>query len=992
MSREEACDVVGRLVERYVANREHYERVDGGYSEAQARYDFITPFLEAFGWDVANLQGLADSVREVRVEESVELPDENDPARAGAAGNPDYTVQPDGRRRFFVEAKRPSVQIETTIAPAYQTRRYGWSAGLSVSVLTNFAQLAIYDCRVQPRSGDGPAVARIPGRLYSCEEYVDRFDDLWRSLSKESVLDGTFDAEFDVERELRGEASFDAVFLGQIRGWRQGLATDIAQRNLTLDARAVGRAAQRLLNRLVFLRVCEDRNLENYGDLLRINDRAALNDRFREADRIYNAGLFHVLDDVEVDADLIHQLVAQLYYPESPYAFSVVEAPVLASIYEQFLAERVELRADRSVELVRKPEIVHAGGIVPTPGYIVDAILQRTLTPLFIERSLDEIRELKLADLACGSGTFLLAAFRLLLARFEAEGEEASLELKHSLLRNNIFGVDIDPEAVEVTRFNLSLAVVEGETRERVERFGAAALPDIDAQIVSGNSLVTSHFLEVFPEVRDNREELLSTNPFDFETAFEGVMADGGFDVIVGNPPYVRIQTLAEFDPLQVAYFQTHAPFKSARSFNFDKYLLFIERALGLLNPSGRFGFIVPHRFMSTLPGQAVREILSEGKHVREIVHFGHEQVFPGATTYTCLLVGGKEPSPDFTVLLVSDLDSWRDHGTATKRGVSADEIDAAPWSFSPDDTQAIFDRLQAAHQTKLVDVAEIFVGVQTSADDIYLIKPKAMSATEITFDHAGREWQIERAICRQAVRDRRLRPYDGRPDPDAWAIFPYDIDRTGKKPKAVVISPERMQAEFPLAWDYLTANREQLEGRSISPPGPETWYRYGRSQSLAKLEGEKILVRVMSVIPQYNWDPDGLLAPGGGDGGPYGFIRPHADSPVSLPFLIALLSHPAIDAMVWAASPKYRGGYFPHRKAFLAGLPVPTHDEALAARIAGMTQTLIETTIRVRSETDAQARLVLERDRASQTLRIEAEISTLLGLSDSDLKAVVGG
>jgi type I restriction-modification system DNA methylase subunit len=993
MSRDEAREAVRTLVDRYLADRATYERVDGAYSEAQARYDFITPFLEAFGWDLANREGLPDSTREVRVEESVELADENDLGGVGAAGNPDYTIQPDGKRRFFVEAKKPSVRVRTALAPAYQTRRYGWSAGLGISVLTNFAELAIYDCRVQPRPRDDAAIARVPGHLYTCEDYVERFDDLWRALSKESVQDGTFDTEFDVERELRGEASFDSVFLDQIREWRRTLAADIAQRNRELDARAVGRAAQRLLNRLVFLRVCEDRNLEDYGNLLRINDGDALIARFHKADQVYNAGLFRALDEVDVDAELIHQLVAQLYYPESPYAFSVVEAPVLASIYEQFLAERVELHADRSVELVRKPEVVHAGGIVSTPGYIVDAILSRALIPALDSRSLDEVRRLRIADLACGSGTFLLGALRLLLARFEAEGIESSLELKHSILSNNIFGVDIDAEAVEVTRFNLLLAVIEDEDRERLARFGAAALPDIDAQVVSGNSLITPHFLEVFPDVRESRDDLLSVNPFDFATAFEGVMREGGFDVIVGNPPYVRIQTLAEFDPLQVAYFQSpDAPFQSARSFNFDKYLLFIERAVELLNPHGRFGFIVPHRFMSTLPGQAVRKLLSDGKHVNEIVHFGHEQVFPGSTTYTCLLIGTKDASPTFNVSLVDSLTAWREDGTATVRSFRADEIGVSPWTFGPEEASAIFGRLRSQHTQTLRDVADIFVGVQTSADDIYFVRPDSVTAAEITFQKDGHNWRVEREICRPALRDRTLLPYDGKPEPDAWAIFPYEIDTTERRARANVISPERMAADFPLAWAYLSAHREQLEQRSITPSTPETWYRYGRSQSLTKLDEEKIILRVLSLVPQYNWDPDGLLVPGGGDGGPYYLIRPLPDNPLSVGYLIALLSHPVIDAMVWEAGGReYRGGYFPHRKAFLADLPVPTHDPVHAERIADLTQTLIETTIRLRSENDSQMRLVLERDRIAQRTRVEAEVSSILGLSASDLKAVVG-
>jgi hypothetical protein len=987
MSREIARETVARLVERYSDNRDLHAS-----NEAQTRLDFIDPLLEAFGWDLANQKGLSPSAREVRVEETVELADEDDAASVGAAGAPDYTIQPGGQRRFFVEAKKPSVQIKHATAPAYQTRRYGWSAGLSVSVLTNFAELAIYDCRVQPHPDDDPAVARVPGHQYTCEEYVHRFDDLWRALSKESVLDGSFDEEFSVERELRGQSTFDEVFLEQIRRWRLALATDIARRNTALDERLIARVTQRLLNRLVFLRVCEDRNLEEYGELLKVDNRAALDALFRDADRFYNAGLFRALDDVEIGPDLLHRLIAQLYYPQSPYAFSVVEAPILASIYEQFLAERIELGADRSIALVRKPEVAHAGGIVPTPSYIVDAILDRTLKPLLENTSLENVRKLRLVDLSCGSGIFLLQAFRLLLAHFESEGLTPSLSLKHDILRSIVFGVDIDMEAVEVTRFNLMLAVLDGEDRDTIASFGASVLPDIDGQVVSGNSLVTPHFLEIYPETRLDRDELLAANPFDFTQAFPEVMREGGFDLIVGNPPYVRIQTLAEFEPLQVVYFQEHAPFKSARSFNFDKYLLFIERAFELLNPSGRLGYIVPHRFMSTLPGQAVRELLSHGKHVDALVHFGHEQVFAGTTTYVCLLIGSKAASDEFDFAQVEDLTAWRDHGTASVRTIPADAIGASPWSFGTDEARAIFDGLRARHTHTLREIADIFVGVQTSADDIYLIKPESVDDDAIAFSHDGELWQVEPEICRPALRDRSLLPYDGKPEPDAWAIFPYDLEETEQGRRANLISPERMAADFPLAWVYLSAHRQQLESRSITPSTPETWYRYGRSQSLAKLDEEKIIVRVLSLAPQYNWDPDGLLVPGGGDGGPYYLIRPRPDSPVSLSFLIALLSHPVIDAMVWEAGGReYRGGYFPHRKAFLEDLPVPVRDLAQLETVACLTQSLIDTTIRYRHEQDAEVRLILERDRATQRTRIEAEMSSLLGLSAEDLKAVVG-
>lgn len=986
MPPEDAREVVAGLVERYSRDRAQYAS-----SEAQVRLDFIDPFFQALGWDLANSQGLSQLTREVRIEESVELSDDEDPASVGAAGNPDYTFQPEGRRRFFVEAKKPAVRIDSSRAPAYQTRRYGWSAGLAVSVLTNFEQLAIYDCRTRPLPADGAAVARLPGRLYSYEEYAERFDELWAALSKESVLDGRFDEEFGVERELRGEESFDDVFLDQIRSWRLRFARDIAARNPALDGRAIARTTQRLINRLVFLRVCEDRNLEEYGQLLEIDDREGLDTRFREADRVYNADLFEAIDGVEIDDDLLHGVIEELYYPQSPYAFSVVDAPILAAVYEQFLAERIELGPDRSVEFRRKPELTHAGGVVPTPDYIVEAILERALAPALASLSVEEMPRFRLVDVSCGSGIFLLYSFRRLLARTEELGVAPDLASKHEILRNNIFGVDIDSEAVEVTIFNLLIAVLDGEDRDSLASFGAA-LPKLDEQIVSGNSLVTPHFFEIYPEARRDRSELLAVNAFDFERAFPDAMEEGGFDVIVGNPPYVRIQTQAEFEPLQVAYFQQHSSFRSARSHNFDKYLLFVERALALLKPDGRFGFIVPHRFMSTLPGQAVRELLSEGRHVAEIVHFGHEQVFPGTTTYVCILVGTESGTDEFRFTRVEDLGSWRADPALGTRTISADELGAANWSFGTEEAQAVFAGLRDRHESRLADVADIFVGVQTSADDVFFLAPEAVEGDTIQFAKGDARWEIEKAICRPALRDRTLLPYDGKPDPDAWAIFPYEIDEGGKRPQAKVISPERMQADFPLAWRYLSAHREELEDRNISPSTPETWYRYGRSQSLTKLDGEKIIVRVLSVIPQYNWDPDGLLVPGGGDGGPYYLLRPHADSGVPAMFLIALLSHPSIDAMVSDAGERvYRGGYFPHRKAFLEDVPVPLQDPDRITEIAAATQELVDTTIRFRHETDPSVRIALERDRAQQRAGIEEWVSDLLGLSADEVREVVG-
>lgn len=250
-----AREIVAELVQRYSHQADAIQRSASPYSEFQVRTDFIDPLLTAFGWDLTNRAGLPYSRREVVVEPIVDNPEAE-----ATRGRPDYTLRPEGHQRMFVEAKRPSIDIERDPGPARQVRKYGWTAGLAVSVLTNFRHLAFYDTRTQPRGGESAAVGRIPGRLFRWDEYVERFDELWGLLSREVIGSPRFFETFDIQAEYRGAESFDNRFLEQMRGWRLRLATAVAQSNPTMSARDVGRRTQQILNSLLFLRVCEDRH------------------------------------------------------------------------------------------------------------------------------------------------------------------------------------------------------------------------------------------------------------------------------------------------------------------------------------------------------------------------------------------------------------------------------------------------------------------------------------------------------------------------------------------------------------------------------------------------------------------------------------------------------------------------------------------------------------------------------------------------------------
>lgn len=348
-----------------------------------------------------------------------------------------------------------------------------------------------------------------------------------------------------------------------------------------------------------------------------------------------------------------------------------------------------------------------------------------------------------------------------------------------------------------------------------------------------------------------------------------------------------------------------------------------------------------------------------------------------------------------FELELVEDLSSWvRRAGGSSVVHVDQAKLSSAPWRFAATSKsrQRVFDDLAERCTTRLIDVADIFVGVQSSADKIFFVKPKPARSTSdvVVFDDSdGREWSIEREMTRPALVDRSLEPYEARPVPDTVAIWPYRIVDRGARARAVPISPQELAAQYPRAMSYLQHNRGALLARGMPNPG-ETFYVYGRTQSLTKMTAPKIIVRVLSrpLSPQYAWDPDGLIVPGGGSG-PYYLIRPKSDSP-SAEVLIALMSHPVIDAFVIAGARPFRGGYMVHSKQSLQDAPVPFFEQSEAERLVELVREMHDLSIALRSETDS---VLVNSMRSRRTwLRGEVEdiVGRTLGLSERDLEHFV--
>lgn len=631
---------IQELVTRFTEQLTAYKKSD--YNETQTRRDFIDPFFKALGWDIDNEQGFAESYREVIHEDRVKI--------GTATKAPDYSFRlSGGQRLFFVEAKKPSVSIKDDIQPAYQVRRYGWSAKLNVSVITDFEEFAIYDCTKKPNPTDKTSVARVKYITYN--DYLTEWDFLWNTFSKEAVLKGSFDKFIGGNANKKGTTTVDKEFLNSLDQWRTLLAETISKENKQLDEDELNFVVQQTLDRIIFLRICEDRSIEPYGRLKECLNRGDYYENllleFKQADDKYNSGLFDFKKDklshqLKINNKTLKTIISQLYYPECPYEFSVLSVEILGSAYEQFLGNTITINNRGKAVIELKPEVRKAGGVYYTPQYIVDYIVKNTIGKLCEKKTPKEVAEIKIVDPACGSGSFLIGAYQYLLNWHKdyyiqnpnnknpltPEGNLTTPEKKKILL-NNIYGVDIDTNAVEVTKLSLLLKCMEGETQasiaHQMKMFNERVLPTLDDNIKSGNSLIDTDYYDTQLDFGEERK----IKPFSWQKAYPTVFKSGGFDVVIGNPPYG-----ADYGQEMKHYLSTKysIPIPIA-----DTFLMFIKQAYKISNPNSNISYIIPSTWLYMNQYSTFREKLIKDKILDEIILF-RQPVFANVTVETCII------------------------------------------------------------------------------------------------------------------------------------------------------------------------------------------------------------------------------------------------------------------------------------------------------------------------------------------------------------------
>ncbi|HUV87353.1 MAG TPA: N-6 DNA methylase [bacterium] len=1001
---------VKELVERFDRNKDVY--CGSGFNETQLRREFVDPLFEALGWDVDNKRGVSPLYQDVVHEYGTEV--------EGSQKTADYAFRVGEKVKFFVEAKKPGTRLKDDAGPALQLRRYAYSAGLPLSILTDFEEFAAYDGRVPPKKADAASRARV--MYFTYDQYVDAWEEIAAVFSRDAVWSGAFDTYADENRGGKAEP-VDKAFLKLLEHWRDELARNVANRNREkdLDKYELSAAVQAILDRVIFLRVAEDRGIEGRGRLeaLRTGEGvyAGLMALCLEADDVYNSGLFHFRDEkgratsrdeltptLHVDDAILRKIIREL--SESPYEFGVVPVEILGQVYEQFLGKTIWLDG-RGVHIDYKPEVRKAKGVYYTPQYIVEYIVKNTVGELLKGcKSPKDAAKLKILDPACGSGSFLLGAYQHLInwhlewyVGDDPGGYEGKVvptpgpgpvswrltaAAKKDILVNNLFGVDIDPQAVEVTKLSLLLKALEGESRESVgaqtKFLRERILPDLAGNVKCGNSLIGSDYwdfargktvgLSPLSErsFEITEEERRRVNPFDWEVEFADIMKAGGFDAVIGNPPWVYQLLIGEEKDYLVNKYKTFVP-------TADLYVCFTEEGLKLTRGNGFFGLIVPNKWLRVDYGANLRSFIKEFEIV-EMVDFRDLHVFEGATNYPLIiLVLKSRPKRKPSYVPVRNL-SFRylsEEVAAIGYKLEPGALDNEGFSLVRPKTQGVLDKINNVG-TPLREYAgaKIYRGVLTGFNNAFIINRGTR----------------DRLIAKDPKSAEIIEPF----------VFGDDVRRyyINFRERFLIFTRRGIRIErYPGVKEYLANWRDELTPKKTSKeklgrkPGNYKWYEIQDTiDYFAEFDKPKIIYGQFQIAPHFALDRTGLTF----GSNHYMLLGLSADV---LLFLLGVLNSKVYFFFMNTIVSSIQGATLVAQKSRIVNFPIPilntsgTLKSARHDNMVALVEEMLELhkrLARAKSDPDKQR---LQRAVATTDRKIDNLVYELYGLADEEIRIV---
>jgi hypothetical protein len=1006
-----------RLTASFRKNLPHY-KAEATYDESALRNDYLIPLWRALGWDVENLQGATQPLREVQIESRVDV--------EGKKKRADYLFRTDGIDRFVCEAKKPREDLSKK--DAYQTQRYAFNLKLPVATLTNFEVLKMFVVGGKP----DPESPWDVCKEWHHTEYVDKAQELWDLFARQNVAATSLDRFVASlpKRPIRGRErqgwlivperrrTVDADFLAYIEQQRVELARDLVRHNPDEEwtDELLNECIQVILDRVLFVRICEDRDIDTGRSLDALlnewqgmpSGKPSLYSRvvahFNSLDHSFNGALFrkgHESERMTVSDTYFVDLIKDLSSEDSPYLFSTLPVEILGSVYERFIGTVVHLDKGKVVAEL-KPELRHSEGVYYTPRFVVNYIVDNTVGRSIEGKSLTQVAKLRFADPACGSGSFLLRVFEILcdyhlkwlLDNPKQQKEELcyrddqntlqlTTHLKRTIMLNNVFGVDLDYQAVEVTMLSLYLKILEGETRTTLGKQHVlfpkeTFLPDLTNNIKCGNSLIAPDFNEQMT-LHVSEKEMFKVNVFDWTTEFAAAIKDGGFDAIVGNPPYVRIQVLKKIHPNEVEYYSQH--YRVADG-NYDIYSVFVEKGFSLLNKNGLMGYILPSKFFVTDYGEPLRKLLAERKAVSAIIDFKHEQVFEGPTTYTCLLFLSGKPAQTISYSIAAPPIS-----IATEKlkfeSIDAGSLTGKPWMFGSDEDKTITDKLHR-NSVLLLDLpTQISRGSSSGDDEVFMLKKTRRGL----LTRQGVSVELEDDILRTPLYATDFSRYHFAPDAEERIIFPYAVSDDGYE----LMREAELKTRFPKAHAYLKSRKRELQERKQFAE----WWSFSAPRNLDTHDQADLLVPLLANtgsfcrLPAKKRSDYCLMASGGFS------ISIKEDSGCSPDYVLGVLNSKLLFWQLRRMSNVFRGGWITCTKQYVGKLPIKRidADEQTGRRLQLAIVKSVRQIVGLYASLDA-AKTTRQRTQAQRQIdatekRIDGLVYELYGLTDREIAVV---
>ncbi|MGL6056826.1 MAG: Eco57I restriction-modification methylase domain-containing protein [Culicoidibacterales bacterium] len=904
-----------QIVDAFEKDINIYKSRGTAFNEQMTRQQYIDRLLALLGWDITNPNNLSFSEREVVAEEY-----------SNRADRPDYTIRMNGMSLFFVEAKKVSVDIKNEIEPVLQARRYGWNAGHKISILTNFEYLIIYTTFKQPNSTDTVMTERY--KFYHFSDYVKEFNQIYYLLSRESVLNGDFERwTSEITPENATKLSLDQVFLKQLNSWRLLIANDLIEngKDIFHNKNELNEKIQIFLNQLIFLRFAEDNQFEESDGLKKVIEKHVdYRSYFSYLDKKYNAGIFEDTDVMtNISDETLTEIVDGLYFPNVSYDFSIIDLSILSRIYENFLQE--EISSSENGLILQKTKSAKIKAVISTPDSVVKLMVRKSVFEKIQGLSPNELIDLRIADLAVGSGIFLIEAYNCIeeyLVDWYAKRKGSTpthflvpFEIKKEIISNVFRGYDINILAVQLTRFSLLLRLLSFENAERIKEI-TPILPSLEETIIWGNSLVDEKDIDI---AKLSFEEFIDIIPMKKEIEFEKMK----FDIILGNPPYMKTEEL-KGSTLKQETAIYKVKYKSAYK-QYDKYFLFIERILSKLKTDGIAEMLIPNKFFTIGAAIELRKIIRDMNGLSSIVDFKYTQIFPNVTNYVAIVQFGKFDSTRFSYSVVTSVsEAFKKY---TKLQYNSEKLLDSHWFLTEDDE--LRNKYSFAIDNFPNIESEVYPvnGIQTSANGVYLLKKKFITHEDdnniyftITSSKQKKTFGIERALLRNFYKknpNTQGKSYQALIS-DTFVIFPY---QNGK-----IIDSLTLISDYPNTYNYLEHHKNKLlpknMGGSRDVPNAIEWYQFGRTQFLKESTQDKIIVGVMSNQPNFNIDRTNMLFASGGTAGDIAILMKE-ESEYDIEYIQAWLSHPFVDSIFKVVGSSFEGEFYTHGTDMYDAIPL---------------------------------------------------------------------